>query len=319
MIVICLISFWKNKKCFGDDCINSFDLKMDRFNNCIVCGSANILDLKRYSRAHLCRCNACSFVFARNKPELKELEFYYSNYSYNKDYYVSDVTLKRYQNILKGFEPFRKTNRLLDIGCGNGDFLMAAKEKGWDCTGVEFSPKAVEICKRKGLSVFEGGLKTVSEQLTEYDIITSFEVIEHINTPLEEIGLIRKHLRIGGLLYLTTPNFNSLMRKLLGNRYDAIVYPEHLGYFNPKSLAHLMKVSGLEKIAIKTTGFSFSRFKNGILSRKEDPYTRYSSDERFRIFMESWVVFQALKSLSDWLFSITGSGLTLKAWFIKKS
>ena len=289
------------------------------FHNCPVCGSEKLKDLSAFRHVYLCRCKACGFVFSRRKPSLVELEDYYTQYTYGDHYYSSPLTLKRYKELLQSFEPYRKNNRLLDVGCGNGDFLLVAKEMGWDCVGTEFSPKAVEICKSKGLNVLQGDLKTLTDGLGAFDIITSFEVIEHINTPANEVGLMHKHLRPGGLLYITTPNFNSLMRILLGQRYDAIVYPEHLSYFTPSSLNYLMNMQGFKKISIKTTGFSFSRFRNALFSRKENPFTQDSADEQFRKMMDSGPALRAFKIFWDGLFNMTGRGLSMKGRFEKRS
>lgn len=289
------------------------------FNKCPVCDSRKLTDFKAYRHVFLCRCNSCGFIFSRLKPTLAELEDYYSQYTYGDHYYSSPLTQKRYQELLKSFEPFRKTNRLLDVGCGVGDFLLVAKELGWDCLGIEFSQKAVEVCQKKGLNVLQGSLASVSSQLPVFDVITSFEVIEHINTPREEVALIGHHLRKEGLLFLTTPNFNSLMRRLLGHRYDAIVYPEHLSYFSPSSLLFLLESNGFQKKKIITSGFSFSRFKNSISKTKQSPFTPNSSDEQIRNVLESGRLLRSLKKIADWFFNISGTGLSMKAWFIKKS
>lgn len=296
------------------------DLKTNKetwIDACPVCNSSDLKELKGFSKVYLAKCQQCSFVFSRKKPSTEELAAYYDQYFYGDNNYSSPITRKRFEELLDTFEPYRKNNRLLDVGCGSGDFLMAARDRGWDCTGTEFSPKAVEICQKKGLNVVQGNLKSFAGKFNEFDVITSFEVVEHINTPQEEIKYINKNLRSGGLFYLTTPNFNSLIRMFLGNRYDAIVFPEHLSYFTPRTLQFLMKNTGFQKIRLITTGFSFSRFRNAMFSRKENPFTPVSTDEKFRIAMESGVVFRGLKSFIDWLFSISGTGLSMKAWFHK--
>ena len=285
---------------------------------CPVCSSSELKDLTGFSKFYLAKCQQCTFVFSRKKPSNEELAAYYDQYFYGEDYYSSPITRKRFEELLDTFEPYRKNNRLLDVGCGTGDFLMAARERGWECTGIEFSPKAVEICRKKGLKVFQGDLHAVSSLLPDFDVITSFEVIEHINTPREEMDSVKKHLRIGGVFYLTTPNFNSLIRMMLGSRYDAIVFPEHLSYFTPRSLNFLMKSIGFQKVRLITTGFSFSRFRNAIFSRKENPFTPISTDEKFRMAMESGVLFQGIKSGINWLFSFSKTGLSIKGWFEKR-
>ena len=75
----------------------------------------------------------------------------------------------------------------------------------------------------------------------KFDIITSFEVVEHINNPKEEINNYNQILRKGGLFYCTTPNFNSLSRRILKAKWNTICYPEHLSYYTIKTLTKLLK------------------------------------------------------------------------------
>ncbi len=311
---------WQNSKpSWSAGILEELSRNNDKIEVCPVCKSADLKELKGFSKVFLTKCARCSFVFSRKKPSLEELTTFYDQYSYGEDYYSSPITRKRFNELLTTFEPYRQTNRLLDVGCGTGDFLLAARDRGWECSGTEFSPKAVEICRKKGLNVLQGDLKSLTGQLPVFDVITSFEVIEHINTPREEMETIKEHLRPGGMFYLTTPNFNSLIRMLLGNRYDAIVFPEHLSYFSPTSLKFLMHAAGFHKIKLITTGFSFSRFRNALFSRKENPFTSKSTDEKFRIAMESGMVFRGIKASIDWLFTFTGTGLSMKGWFEKRS
>ena len=94
----------------------------------------------------------------------------------------------------------------------------------------------IEICRKKGISMHKGVLNTENYEEESFDIITSFEVIEHINNPIPELKNFYKLLRKGGLVYLTTPNFNSLLRYRLKSEYNVICYPEHLSYYTPKTL-----------------------------------------------------------------------------------
>lgn len=289
------------------------------FNTCPACDNHQLQTLKKYQKAFLTKCMNCSFVFSGKKPSYGELAAYYENYSYSDQYYSSPLTRIRYFQILETLEKYRKNNRILDVGCGNGDFLMAAREKGWDCWGTEFSLAAVNLCKSKGLNVLHGSLEELAGQLPEFDVVVSIEVIEHINNPKKETELIYKLLRPMGLFYVTTPNFNSIMRIILKNKFDIIVYPEHLGYFTPLSLTTLMRSSGFKKIKTTTTGFSFNRFFNSMFGRSQDPFSPHSLDERFRITLESNFLFRRIKTFSDRLFNLFGTGLSLKGWFEKDS
>ena len=91
------------------------------FKNCIVCESEQLEKLKNFQRAYLCKCRNCGMVFTQRIPTAQELESYYSNYG--STHYLSELTIKRYHELLDMFEKFRQTNNILDVGCGGG-FLL---------------------------------------------------------------------------------------------------------------------------------------------------------------------------------------------------
>ena len=99
----------------------------------------------------------------------------------------------------------------------------------------------MEICSKKGIYMKKGVLNPKDYNSQEFDVITSFEVIEHINNPREELQNFYKILRKGGMVYCTTPNFNSLLRYRLKEKYNVICYPEHLSYYTPKTLKYVLK------------------------------------------------------------------------------
>ncbi len=181
--------------------------------NCLICQSTRLKPLDRYKETHLIECVDCGFVFVQKIPSAQELLDYYDGYGRND--YLSPITIKRYNELLDSMEEYRKTNRILDVGCGIGYFLVVAKERGWEVYGTEYTDKALEICRGKGIRMQQGELDPSHFEMESFDIITSSEVLEHINYPVEEISKFHSLLRPGGLFYLKTPNFNSLLLNLL--------------------------------------------------------------------------------------------------------
>ncbi|MBS4013952.1 MAG: class I SAM-dependent methyltransferase [Bacteroidetes bacterium] len=290
---------------------------MQYHNVCPLCGSAKIIDLRRYSKDFLCKCNACSFKFSRKIPEKHELAEYYSEYSYGKEYFVSPITVKRYKEILNKLEPFRMNNVIVDIGCGIGSFLNVAKEMGWECYGTEYSLKAVELCCNAGLNVYHGSFSEVKDKIPQSDIVLLIEVIEHLSSPVELIKDISQKLRQGGALYLTTPNFNSLSRYISKEKYSELAYPEHLSYFTSGTIKKICKNNGLRPLKIETTGISISRLQSAITSKKENPFQSGSKDEKLRESMEFNPVMSFVKRLLNWTLNLTKLGNSLKGTFVK--
>ncbi|HTA83224.1 MAG TPA: class I SAM-dependent methyltransferase [Bacteroidia bacterium] len=288
---------------------------------CLISGSKDLKALKGYERHYLVKSYPIGFVFCSRIPSQKELLEHYAKYS--RDEYYSPITRLRYQELLDEFEPFRKTNKILDIGCGTGFFLEEAKAKGWEVHGTEFTDNAVEICRNKGITMQTGSLKAENYSPEAFDVITSFEVLEHINNPLEEITNIHKIMRTGGLVYLTTPNFNAVERYLLKGNYNVIEYPEHLSYYTPKTLNYLFTNNGFKKKKIKTTGISFSRLKASFrtmrhVENNELLVSATSSDELMRERSQSNPLFRVAIQLINGLLNTFKIGNSLKGWFVKE-
>ncbi|MGQ0829311.1 MAG: class I SAM-dependent methyltransferase, partial [Bacteroidota bacterium] len=149
-------------------------------------------------------------MFSKQIPSAEQLQIYYQGYGKNS--YLSPITIKRYIELLDKFELFRKTNKLLDVGCGTGFFLEQAKARGWEVYGTELSDEVIKACIEKGFNIQKGLVNPKNYNPGMFDIITSFEVIEHINNPKTELNNFNAILRKEGLVYITTPNFNSLLR-----------------------------------------------------------------------------------------------------------
>lgn len=216
---------------------------------CLLCGSTSLKPMMRYAAFHLVRCRNCSFIFSQRIPTEEELINHYNQYG--RDDYLSPVTVKRFHEILDQLEKFRDTNNMIDVGCGIGYFLEAARDRGWKVFGTEYTDEAVRICRSKGISMQQGKLNPGNYSPGFFDVIISIEVIEHINNPNEEAGNFSAILRKEGAVYLTTPNFNSLSKMILKEKWNVLAYPEHLSYYTPKTIARLFTQHGFEKEKLK--------------------------------------------------------------------
>ena len=293
------------------------ELKEMHFHSeCLICKSKKLKDLKRYQNTFLVKCGTCGFIFSKAIPSEQVLTEHYREYSYAGESYLSPVTIKRFNELLDEFEKYRITNRILDVGCGAGFFLQSAMKRGWEVYGTEYSETAVQLCKRNGITMFGGILDSKKFNGQEFDVITSLEVIEHINNPLEEISHITSLLRKGGLYYSTTPNFNGLLRFYLKDKYNIIVYPEHLCYYTPETLNFLYAKSGLRRLKIFTSGISLTRLKTSIDPDMKIKYET-SEDEKIRQQLETKWYLRLLKKILNSFFRITGTGLTIKAYYVK--
>lgn len=283
-------------------------------NNCIFCGSNKTNDLPRYSHAFLISCNSCGLVFSKKKPTLKELTDHYTNYPRYTE--LSPITEKRYDELLDTLEPFKNTNNLIDLGCSNGLFLECAKKRGWNVYGTEFADECITYCEQKKIKVFKSDNLPPEFFDLKFDVVTSFEVMEHINTPNEELDFVKKILRNNGAFYFTTPNFNSISRFLLKEKWNVIEYPEHLSYFTSRTIHQLMVKHGFKKQFLTTTGISLSRLKQSIGKNDVSRTTNQNTDEGLRDNIEKSFLLRLVKTTLNFILNTFKIGDAMKGLYI---
>jgi SAM-dependent methyltransferase len=281
-----------------------------RHRRCLLCQSRRLKPLAGYESARLVRCGQCRFVFSGAVPTAAELREHYEGYG--RDDYLSPLTARRYHELLDRFESSRVNNRILDVGCGVGRFPGIAKERGWNVYGTELTDRAVEMCARKGITMHKGKLDPANYGPDFFDVVTSVETIEHINNPVEDANNMAAVLRPRGLLYVTTPNFNSLSRRLLRGRWNIIEYPEHLCYYTPKTITALLRGCGFERVEVRTTGVSLTRWKTSLKMSDEKLISAGSGDERVRVMLEGNRALRTLKRLLNYALTASGSGDSMK-------
>lgn len=163
-------------------------------------------------------------MFFDRSPSMKHFIAHYKTYPRQDE--ISAITLKRFDENMEGFAPYRKLNRILDVGCGNGHLLQAAIRQNWEAHGTEFTDEAVSICSSNGIPIKKGILDVSNYPAKSFDVICFVEVIEHIQHTREELTKFHLLLRKGGLLYITTPNFKALSGKFAGPAWNINEYPD---------------------------------------------------------------------------------------------
>jgi SAM-dependent methyltransferase len=255
-------------------------------------------------------------VFATRRPSDSELEEHYMHYG--TAWHDSSITRLRYRELLDAFEPYRQSNRILDFGCGAGFFLEEAQARGWDAVGSEFSERALQLLEAKGLQVLRAPLSADSLDAESFDVITAFEVLEHVREPLDEARIMARGLRAGGLFYCTTPNWNAVNRRLLGPEWSVIGYPEHLSYFTVSSLSACLVRAGFERRRVATTGFAPGALVRKLPAADAPPAGSGSVDERLRSASEGSLLLRGAKTATNAILSAIRGGDTLKGWFERR-
>lgn len=166
--------------------------------------------------------------------------------------------------------------RLLDVGCGNGRFLLQMRAAGWAVAGVEPDPKAAAVANAAGLNVQVGLLAAGTVPDNHFDAITMNHVIEHLHQPVPILQVCRRVLKPGGIISIATPNFAARGHALFGPDWFALDPPRHLVLFTPASLQYALRAAGLEPEADLQVrlGASGLFIQSMIIRRGGDPMRR---------------------------------------------
>src|SRR3989338_2640527 len=153
------------------------------------------------------QCMGCGLVYAiLSKESFDDIKRNYADMQ--DDEYVREEKGRRAQAriVLSKILKFKKTGRLLDVGCGPGLFLDEAKRQGWEVAGVDFSSWAKTYAKEKfGIEIFQGPLEEAQFTGRSFDVIVMNDVIEHLEDPQLALKEIRRVLKNDGIVYISTP------------------------------------------------------------------------------------------------------------------
>ena len=207
------------------------------------------------------RCPACGL--ARTQLEEEYKTFIVDHYS--RGYYTGDPAYGAYASykedkphIVRNMKKFlgsikkvKPTGRLLDVGCAMGYFVELALSQGYDAHGFDASAYAVDHAKKALLNgrVQLGDVSSLSYPKKSFDVITMFDVFEHLGDPAADLARVRQWLADDGVLVIATGDTQSTAAKLLGRRWTFYIPPQHLFFFNRKNLTTLLTRQGLEPVS----------------------------------------------------------------------
>jgi 2-polyprenyl-3-methyl-5-hydroxy-6-metoxy-1,4-benzoquinol methylase len=149
--------------------------------------------------------------------------------------------------------------RLLDVGCATGTFARLACRAGFEVTGLEASGWAVERARERcpEADFVLGRVEEVGLASARFDVVTLWDTLEHLPTPLEVLRRVHGWLAPGGWLFVNVPNCESLSSRLLGRRW-VLLLREHLWYFSPDTLGALLARAGFERVRVRPNFVRFS-------------------------------------------------------------
>lgn len=243
---------------------------------CNLCGSYAAKRLGRRRSANspietnIVRCSSCGLIYPNPMPRYTHDEVQ-NNFNNPEDYFsgaVTDKRIEKYDRLLKNIERFKPTRgRLLDVGCGRGEFAYAAIKKGWDGVGTDISESFARYAREKfGVDVMVGDIKELPLRPEDFDVICLNSVIQYVRDPLGTLRAINSLLKKEGLLYLEVTNEDALVFEI-GDLFKSImegqkvttrlspVFPSFQIYgFNRCSISKALKSAGFKICSIKIKG-----------------------------------------------------------------
>jgi 2-polyprenyl-3-methyl-5-hydroxy-6-metoxy-1,4-benzoquinol methylase len=226
---------------------------------CPVCGSE-----QRQFTFHLhepysvARCEACGLHYLYPRLTEAAMQDVYRQWSYyeggtsgyaDTSYTAQESALRAtFKRLLTNLVRRGLTGGdLLDIGCGYGYLLDEARSFFDQRVGTDFSPEAAEIARATGAEVFIGGMEQIPPE-RKFDCVVGTQVIEHVYEPLSFVKGLASHTKSGGHIVVATPDIGGVLRELMGRRWPSFKVPEHVLYFDYRTLSSLMLRAGLSDV-----------------------------------------------------------------------
>jgi dolichyl-phosphate beta-glucosyltransferase len=226
---------------------------------CPVCFSAEVRTFTQIDQWVVRHCNRCKCRYLGAFPDPDELQKLYDSgyFSSASDlelgYATTELTPAVRKTTEKRLASLRKVvppqARILEVGIGSGHFGAAAsREYGY--VGIDLSRDAVREARRHDLEVYRAGLSDFVNVGAPFDGVVLFHVIEHLPDPHDALARIRELLRPGGTLVLVTPDTESMLCWISGDRWISHKFPEHLILFSHSALIELLEHSGFEIVSV---------------------------------------------------------------------
>lgn len=231
---------------------------------------------------NLVRCTNCGLIYLNPRPVKEIIGRYYpveSYYSYQdftnkklnyrewlkraclEGYYGSRNIFKKLLSLLlvRNFlivVPKGIKGRLLDIGCGSGEFLNQMKNFGWEVYGVEINKESADRGNKRGLDIFCGELGDTDFPQNYFNVVVLSQTLEHVYSPGAYLEKIYQLLKEGGLLIIGVPNIECMESEIFKENWHDLDVPRHLYFFSVPTLGHYLEKYGFKVEKVLSKKFS---------------------------------------------------------------
>src|SRR5690242_9293805 len=225
-------------------------------------GGSQHFGSSRTDAGHLAivRCVRCGLVMSNPQDDGDTLAAVYASQedeAYEREWENRRHSALRHLRLIGAHRPGQ--GRLLDVGCATGIFASTASENGWTVTGIDPSDWTIARARARcpGATFLVSRIDDLEFPAAGFDVITMWDVLEHLPSPFKSLERARQWLAPDGLLVLSVPNAASLCARLLGRRW-VLLLREHLWYFSPQTMASLLSAAGFTLVRTRTKLVRFS-------------------------------------------------------------
>lgn len=200
------------------------------------------------------RCRRCGLGYTNPRLSAEEIMRAYAEVEdplYDQEYDGRALTFRKHLSRIEKMKS--PPGRLLDVGAYSGVFVETAAARGWDAWGLEPCRWALDLARSRGLNMIEGSLDTAAIEPRSFDVITMWDVIEHVTDPLAQLRLVHDLLKPDGLAVVHTMDLDSSFARIMGSRWPWLM-EMHIYYFSPRTLGRMAETAGLRVVTSRAEG-----------------------------------------------------------------
>ena len=201
----------------------------------------------------LMRCPGCSLVWIKDPPTPEKMHLHYTDAYHKLISAAGNDAQFRWGFRKDAVNQYKRSGALLDMGCSSGAFLEFMRSGTWELYGIEMSDDCAKTAEaRSGAHVFVGNILDAQFPPESFDVITCFDVLEHLYEPRRVMARVSEWLKPGGVFYVLVPNVDSAEERVFGSYWHGLELPRHLFHYSPTSLRLLAESAGLRELSLET-------------------------------------------------------------------